>query len=140
MSLDARQAGIAVEEAGRSATQTVGVLPEPALLRRSGAGGMLHRLTPALLCLSIMALAALPRLTSIDRSLTADEPVWFERASRFGAALAAGDWGGTELARHPGVTTLWLGALGMGLARAQSLDGARLDRLAPSREQAFVNA
>src|SRR5205823_3356452 len=41
---------------------------------------------------------------------------------------------------HPGVTTMWLGALGMGLDRARALDGAHLDLLSAQEAQDFVAA
>ncbi len=90
--------------------------------------------------LAVGLLALIPRLTDLDRPLTIDEPVWFERSSRFGAALAAGDWGGTFQTGHPGVTTMWLGVVGMGLERAAALDGASLNRYAQERWAAFLGA
>src|SRR5438094_649611 len=88
----------------------------------------------------VALLALLPRLAEIERPITADEPVWFERTTQFAAAVVQRHWAGTEQTGHPGVTTMWLGTLGMGPGRAAALDGARLDLLAPDKAAAFVAA
>lgn len=55
--------------------------------------------------------------------ITVDEAYhWFDRTARFLRAVEQRDYAGTNLIGHPGVTTLWLGALGslsyQGLAAA----------------------
>ena len=57
--------------------------------------------------------ALLPRLCSIDRYITPDELNWVYRSVQFREALLDGRWGDTLNAGHPGVTTTWLGALGI---------------------------
>src|SRR5690242_5912692 len=88
-------------------------------------------LAAAALWALVAALAAVPRLGDLGPGVTADEPLWFQRASAFGAALGRGDWAATEVAEHPGVTTAWLGALGMGLGRASALDGEPMSAHSP---------
>lgn len=68
----------------------------------------------------IVALVAfIPRALELDRFLTVDEAnFWVERSSIFLNALQAGDFLGTAVSSHPGVTTMWLGAAGIVLRRA----------------------
>ena len=79
------------------------------LTRPATARTWLVRLLPVLLFL----LALGPRLVAIGRYVTPDELVWVYRAVQFREALLDGRWAGTLVAGHPGVTTTWLGALGM---------------------------
>lgn len=44
--------------------------------------------------------------------LVARSILWHERARQFIQAVVVGDWGGTLLAPHPGVTTMWLAGIG----------------------------
>ncbi len=52
-----------------------------------------------------------PRLVSLGHFVTADEPTWGKRAASFYYALADGDFANTYQTGHPGVTTMWAGAL-----------------------------
>jgi hypothetical protein len=61
----------------------------------------------------ILISALLPRLCAIDRYITPDELTWVYRSVRFREALVNGRWGETLITGHPGVTTTWLGALGI---------------------------
>jgi hypothetical protein len=66
------------------------------------------------LLIGVVALALVPRLVALDRVATLDETAfWTERTLGFFAALRAGDWAGTLQSGHPGVTTMWLGTLGL---------------------------
>src|SRR5262245_35970852 len=93
-----------------------------------------------LACLLLAAVAALPRLAALDVPLTADEPLWFARSTAFAAALRDGRWGATYQTGHPGVTTMWIAALGVGPGRAADLRGAPLSLSSPDRRAAFVAA
>jgi 4-amino-4-deoxy-L-arabinose transferase-like glycosyltransferase len=65
----------------------------------------------------LFGIALLPRVIAIGEFSTVDEAVhWFNRARAFLAALATGDYAQTYQVGHPGVTTMWLGALGSWLA------------------------
>jgi 4-amino-4-deoxy-L-arabinose transferase-like glycosyltransferase len=69
-----------------------------------------------LLGAAIFVLALLPRVWAPAVFVTVDEAYhWLERALRFRQALLAGDYAATNLVGHPGVTTMWLGALGLHL-------------------------
>ena len=61
----------------------------------------------------IFFLALLPRLGALDRYVTPDELHWVDRSIRFSQALSRGDLASTIQAGHPGVTTMWLGSLGL---------------------------
>lgn len=87
----------------------------PALAVRSGGRAVAARW---LLALALFALALAPRAIAPGGIVTADEAYhWFERAARFGQALQSGNYAGTNLVGHPGVTTMWLGSLGLVLRR-----------------------
>jgi 4-amino-4-deoxy-L-arabinose transferase-like glycosyltransferase len=59
----------------------------------------------------------LPRAADLSDFYTTDEAYfWQGRVARFSAALSMGDWAATNQTGHPGVTTMWLGALGQRLA------------------------
>ncbi len=65
--------------------------------------------------LFIFILALLPRAYDLPRFVTADEAKWVYRSAQFLAALLAGDFANTNVNLTPGVTTTWLGRLGLGL-------------------------
>ncbi|HQU16765.1 MAG: hypothetical protein B7Z66_11235 [Chromatiales bacterium 21-64-14] len=65
--------------------------------------------------LFVMALALIPRVIGIGAYLVADEQLWIVRSIRFLHALLSGDFPATNQAGHPGVITMWLGALFIGL-------------------------
>jgi hypothetical protein len=65
----------------------------------------------AALLLLILALA-LPRLTTLDRYVTIDEPLWLMRSANFYQALWTRDWKNTSQVGHPGVTITWAGTAG----------------------------
>lgn len=61
--------------------------------------------------------ALLPRLWGLADFYTVDEAYhWQQRVRLFAEALSEANWAGTDLTGHPGVTTMWLGALGRWLA------------------------
>lgn len=98
------------------------------------------RLFPILL----VALALLPRLVPLGRYVTPDEAVWVYRSLQFREALLDGRWADTLVAGHPGVTTTWLGALGMSAqrrldptARADYDWLARMAYLTPDNVEAY---
>jgi hypothetical protein len=80
----------------------------------------LSRTTPAwLIALAVGAVALAPRALGLADFYTIDESYhWIGRVERFAAALAVGDWAATNQTGHPGVTAMWLGALGDALARS----------------------
>ncbi|HMQ29873.1 MAG TPA: glycosyltransferase family 39 protein [Chloroflexaceae bacterium] len=75
-----------------------------------------------LAALLLIGIALLPRAAGLADFYTTDEAYfWQVRVARFAGALAMGDWAATNQTGHPGVTTMWLGALGQQLAYAQGL-------------------
>ncbi len=65
--------------------------------------------------LGLVALVTLPRLLTLDRFITSDEPLWIVRSTAFMSGLLTGDWRATLQTGHPGVTTMWTGSLGLAL-------------------------
>ena len=64
---------------------------------------------------AIFAVALLTRLARFDVPIGVDETLWIRRGPQFMAALLNGDWAGTYVRHHPGVTNMWLigGALSL---------------------------
>lgn len=66
---------------------------------------------------AIALIALLPRVVGNADFYTTDEAYYWEgRVARFAAALSQADWAATNQTGHPGVTTMWLGALGRWIA------------------------
>ncbi|RMG89977.1 MAG: hypothetical protein D6706_20405, partial [Chloroflexi bacterium] len=63
----------------------------------------------------LFGVAFVARLSAIGRYVTPDELNWVYRSIQLREALLAGDWANTLITGHPGVTTTWLGALGIQL-------------------------
>ncbi|MBI3255352.1 MAG: glycosyltransferase [Candidatus Andersenbacteria bacterium] len=53
----------------------------------------------------------LPRLVSLGKVLTVDEPLWVSRGQTFISALSVGNFGKTLVAGQPGITTAWLSGM-----------------------------
>lgn len=68
----------------------------------------------------LVFLAALaPRMLGLSTFVTVDEAMhWQSRVADFAQALAKGHPADTLLTGHPGVTTMWLGTLGLAIERA----------------------
>ncbi|MEM8529958.1 MAG: glycosyltransferase family 39 protein [Chloroflexota bacterium] len=67
----------------------------------------------------IGCVALLPRIIGLNDFYTIDEGYhWPGRVERFGEALATQDWAATNQTGHPGVTTMWLGAMGRWLGES----------------------
>jgi hypothetical protein len=74
------------------------------------------RLVAAFLLVGLAAL--LPRLLDLGGFATNDEVnFWLGRSERFLQALQTGDFAATAISTHPGVTTMWLGSVGILLRR-----------------------
>ncbi len=76
-----------------------------------------------LITTAIFCLALLPRVVGVQPSITSDEEKWVERAETFLDALQTGDYARTNQTGHPGVTTMWLGAAGVILAKTSVAQG-----------------
>ena len=99
-----------------------------------------HALALLVACLALGTLAALPRLGDVLLPITTDESLWTQRTSRFATAVLDGDAAGTYQTGHPGVTTMWIAGLAMGLENARDLGGERLALLDPDGRAAFTAA
>lgn len=81
-------------------------------------------LPPWYLALLLALLALIPRTLHLDDFFTVDESFhWVWRVMHFMNALAKERWAQTDLTGHPGVTTMWLGAVGRTIAFAVGLTG-----------------
>ncbi|NJM06646.1 phospholipid carrier-dependent glycosyltransferase [Candidatus Gracilibacteria bacterium] len=70
-------------------------------------------LTEWLPVLIIGIAALLPRTSGLADFYTVDEAYyWQHRVTNFVNALSTSNWSATNLTGHPGVTTMWLGAIG----------------------------
>ncbi|MBK9941357.1 MAG: glycosyltransferase family 39 protein [Kouleothrix sp.] len=66
-----------------------------------------------LIAVLVGGLAILPRVLGLADFYTVDEAYhWAARTRAFAQAVQAHDWAHTNQTGHPGVTTMWLGALG----------------------------
>jgi 4-amino-4-deoxy-L-arabinose transferase-like glycosyltransferase len=86
----------------------------PAIAREVGRASALglSLLLPLLIGLTTL----LPRAFGLADFFTTDEAYhWVTRSERFAAAVGAGRWADTIITGHPGVTLMWLGALGLRL-------------------------
>lgn len=85
-------------------------MDEPGAQERNPSAGI--ALLPT--SLAVFVLALIPRLTPVWQGfITADEPFWVFSSIRFVRALQAHRWADTFQIGHPGVTTMWVGALGL---------------------------
>ncbi|MCC7105992.1 MAG: glycosyltransferase family 39 protein [Chloroflexi bacterium] len=76
------------------------------------------RLTAAT-AIALLALGV--RLPELGRYATIDESRWVARAADFASSIRQRDFAATFLVGHPGVTTMWLGSLGMGSERVAAM-------------------
>ena len=73
---------------------------------------LLNRLArEGLLFALLLAAFVLPRIFGLGSFVTADEPTWAKRSAIFYYALANREFPATYQTGHPGVTTMWAGAL-----------------------------
>lgn len=74
---------------------------------------MQPRSAATLASLGLFLIALLPRALGLGVFATADEAKWVYRSAQFLGALLRGDLAGTVVNLTPGVTTTWLGSLGL---------------------------
>lgn len=66
------------------------------------------------IALLLFCIALVPRLLARGDIITVDEAYhWFDRVHVFLTAVLQGDYASTNIVGHPGVTTMWLGAMGL---------------------------
>ncbi|GAB4207686.1 MAG: hypothetical protein OHK0022_36250 [Roseiflexaceae bacterium] len=80
--------------------------------------GYVHYWPIALSYLGIGAIALVLRSVYLGHFLTFDEAnFWMGRSATFLNAIQTGNYAATAISTHPGVTTMWLGAIGIILRR-----------------------
>ena len=70
----------------------------------------------------IFLLAFIPRAVDLETGLTVDELLWLTRAPHFIDALLQGNYSGTYVTIHPGVTVMWLSGVFMKLFLQPGMD------------------
>lgn len=81
------------------------------------------RMSQVLVLVLLGGVALLPRVIELADFYTIDEAAhWQRRVHLFMQALRDGDWAGTNVTGHPGVTTMWLGSIGRWLALRAGVD------------------
>ena len=72
-----------------------------------------HRLLTITLLVLVFLSAWLPRAAGLDKLVTIDETRWLAGSANFLQAISHGEFANTYQKEHPGVTVLWMGALGV---------------------------
>lgn len=67
----------------------------------------------SILLVGLVLLTFLPRVSSLSKHWASDEDLWMQRSHTFFFALQNGKFSETLPAYHPGVTTMWLGSIGL---------------------------
>ena len=67
----------------------------------------------SVMLVGIVGLTFLPRVLSLDAAWSSDETRWLFRSRGFMLSTLDGDFSGTLQSYHPGVTTMWLGGVGL---------------------------
>jgi len=70
----------------------------------------------------IFLLAFIPRAVGLGTGLTVDEPLWLRRAPEFIDAVLKGNFSGTYIVIHPGVTVMWISGVFMKLFLQPGMD------------------
>jgi len=99
----------------------------------------------AALSAAIFIVALFVRVMPMGLYVTPDEPIWVMRSVRFLEAVRGGDWTAVPQTGHPGITTMALGALGVGVTTVLAPDASvahldwitKLAWLAPENAEAF---
>jgi 4-amino-4-deoxy-L-arabinose transferase-like glycosyltransferase len=82
--------------------------------------------------LTVGLMSLLPRVLDLGVFLSGDESeFWLRRSDIFLQALRAHDWAATAVSTHPGVTTMWLGSIGLLLHNALTGSGLLTDQSFP---------
>ena len=66
---------------------------------------------PLLFALCFFVLVGISRLFSLDAHWSSDETLWLNRSADFMSAVKRGQFSQTDIAYHPGVTTMWSAGL-----------------------------
>jgi hypothetical protein len=103
-----------------------------------------QRFALALMAVLVFVAALVPRMAGRDTYVTLDEDNWLKRTAGFTYALWSGELRRTYQNGHPGVTTMWVGMLGLGQDQALQFStrirGQGLIGKVPGFEEAIVDA
>jgi hypothetical protein len=103
-----------------------------------------QRAALTLLAVLVFVVALVPRMAGRDTYVTLDEDNWLKRTAGFTYALWSGELRRTYQNGHPGVTTMWVGMLGLGQDQALQFStrirGQGLIGKVPGFEEAIVDA
>ena len=80
---------------------------------------------------AIMILVFLPRFLSLDAAWSSDETYWLFHSREFILSTLAADFSPTLASYHPGVTTMWLGGIGLWSKYKHALSAAPALRSQP---------
>ena len=72
----------------------------------------------------VFAVALGTRSIGLGGAVTEDEDQWIARSGTFARGLVSQEWRRTYLTGHPGVTTMWLTTLTLGIERARPFERA----------------
>jgi hypothetical protein len=101
----------------QSTSPLAGPLADKADLPAGLSRHLARLLDPVCVLTVCLGLALATRAFGMTTTVTADEGYWMQRTVRFAAALARGDLDATFRSGHPGVSVIWVGALGIGPSR-----------------------
>lgn len=87
------------------------VEPQMTTEKQTWPTGWLSTLGWAVLVVALAVIIILPRSVSLGSFVTADEPTWAKRSASFFYALKEKNYAETFQTGHPGVITMWAGAL-----------------------------
>src|SRR5688500_12954025 len=73
----------------------------------------LSKPTDFLIMIGLFVVALLPRVLTLGKFITADEPYWVVRSLAFATGLLTYDWKLTLPTGHPGLTTTWSETTGL---------------------------
>jgi hypothetical protein len=100
-------------------------------MQRSSVSNPQSLILTVVIVVAILGLAVTLRLHQLDYFLMVDENLWYERSACFLQGLVSGNLAQTVQTGHPGVTTMWSGAIGFLLHYGQAaLPGESLAQFA----------
>lgn len=102
---------------------------------KSQAGLMKNSVRQWFLSIVIFFVALIPRATSLESGWSYDESFWVRSSAQFISAMKQLEFAKTNLAYHPGVTTMWFGGLSLWSGRQlpEEKKSLNVDNLATAR-------
>lgn len=96
----------------------------------------------ALVAVGLFVLILVPRLRDLDALVTADESLWVGRSANFYQAIRSGQLEDTYQFVHPGVTVMWMGAIGFALhiPNLHEITGGQFSERGRGLQDALIDA